>query len=374
MLRNAFVKTLRDARRAIGWWSLGLIAMTALMVAVYPSVRDNPDLNKMVEDYPDAFKAFLGLGENVDYTSAVGYLNSELFAFMVPLLMLIAAVFTYALNTAGEAFQLLLSVGAGTGLLYLLRWFWWRINAWCEIVAMVVSFGVAMLFFVLQKNGVAIESTTVLLATVSITSVAWIVTALVTKPTDRSVLITFYRTVRPSGPGWRDGTGRARVARGPHCGFRARRAPKLRSSRTGGTRAAASVHLTQCVRARRVPSRARSGAVTTPSLRRTPGAARRARGRPVPLRRRHRAGHRESRASPRVAGGATDSVVGSARAHSPRIVRTTSVTLISRPSTAASDSRSRSSASTRAMCSSIMVWRPSGSRRTSSGLGVRSTS
>jgi ABC-2 type transport system permease protein len=102
MLRNAFVKTLRDARRAIGWWSVGLIAMTALMVAVYPSVRDNPDLNKMVEDYPDAFKAFLGLGGNVDYTSAVGYLNSELFAFMVPLLLLLAAIGAGARATAGE--------------------------------------------------------------------------------------------------------------------------------------------------------------------------------------------------------------------------------------------------------------------------------
>lgn len=102
MLRNAFVKTLRDARRAIGWWSLGLIAMTALMIAVYPSVRDNPDLNTMVEDYPDAFKAFLGLGENIDYTSATGYLNSELFAFMVPLLLLIAAIGAGARATAGE--------------------------------------------------------------------------------------------------------------------------------------------------------------------------------------------------------------------------------------------------------------------------------
>ena len=102
MLRNAFLKTLRDARRAIAWWSLGLVAMTALMVAVYPSVRDNPDLNKMVEDYPDAFKAVLGLGENVDYTSAVGYLNSELFSFMVPLLLLIAAIGAAARATAGE--------------------------------------------------------------------------------------------------------------------------------------------------------------------------------------------------------------------------------------------------------------------------------
>ena len=102
MLRNAFLKTLRDARRAIAWWSLGLVAMTALMVAVYPSVRDNPDLNKMVEDYPDAFKAFFGLGENVDYTSAVGYLNGELFSFMVPLLLLIAAIGAGARATAGE--------------------------------------------------------------------------------------------------------------------------------------------------------------------------------------------------------------------------------------------------------------------------------
>lgn len=102
MLRNTFLKTLRDARRSIAWWSLGLVAMTALMVSVYPSVRGNPDLNRMVEDYPDAFKAFFGLGENVDYTSAVGYLNSELFSFMVPLLLLIAAIGAGARATAGE--------------------------------------------------------------------------------------------------------------------------------------------------------------------------------------------------------------------------------------------------------------------------------
>jgi ABC-2 type transport system permease protein len=102
MLRSALLKTLRDMRRTIAWWSLGLIALTSLMIAVYPSVRDNSELNKMVEDYPDAFKAFLGLGENVDYTSAVGYLNSELFAFMVPLLLLIAAIGAGARATAGE--------------------------------------------------------------------------------------------------------------------------------------------------------------------------------------------------------------------------------------------------------------------------------
>ena len=102
MLRNAFGKTLRDLRRASCWWSLGIVALTAFMVAVYPSVRDNPDLNKMVEDYPDALKAFFGLGQDVDYTSAVGYLNSELFSLMAPLLLLIAAIGAGARAIAGE--------------------------------------------------------------------------------------------------------------------------------------------------------------------------------------------------------------------------------------------------------------------------------
>ena len=57
------------------------------------------------------------------------------------------------LESAQEAFQIIISIGAGTGLLYLLRWFWWRINAWCEIVAMVSSFAVSVTFFVLAKNG-----------------------------------------------------------------------------------------------------------------------------------------------------------------------------------------------------------------------------
>ncbi|HEY6960387.1 MAG TPA: ABC transporter permease subunit [Gaiellaceae bacterium] len=102
MLRNVFSKTLRDLRRTAAWWILGIVALTAFVVAVYPSVRDNPELNKMVEDYPDVLKAFFGLGQDVDYTSAVGYLNSELFSFMAPLLLLIAAIGAGARATAGE--------------------------------------------------------------------------------------------------------------------------------------------------------------------------------------------------------------------------------------------------------------------------------
>jgi ABC-2 type transport system permease protein len=102
MLRNVFLKTLRDARRALVWWSLGLAGMAALMIAVYPTVRDNPDLNEMVQDYPDALKAFIAFGGDVDYVSGAGYLGSELFSFMVPLLLLVAAIGAGARAIAGE--------------------------------------------------------------------------------------------------------------------------------------------------------------------------------------------------------------------------------------------------------------------------------
>jgi ABC-2 type transport system permease protein len=102
MLRNVYLKSLRDMRRSILWWSLGLIAMTALMIAVYPTIRDNPDLNKLVENYPEALKAFIAFGGVLDYTSGAGYLGTELFSFMVPLLLSIAAIGAGARATAGE--------------------------------------------------------------------------------------------------------------------------------------------------------------------------------------------------------------------------------------------------------------------------------
>lgn len=102
MLRNTFLKTLRDTRKALAWWSLGLVGMAALMIAVYPTVRDNPDLNKMVEDYPEALKAFIAFGGDLDYVSGAGYLGSELFSFMVPLLLLVAAIGAGGRAIAGE--------------------------------------------------------------------------------------------------------------------------------------------------------------------------------------------------------------------------------------------------------------------------------
>lgn len=102
MLRNVLSKTLRDSQRAFVWWCVGLIGLVALMVSVYPSVRGNEALNKLVHDYPQALKGFVSFGGELDYTTGPGYLGSELFALMVPLLLLVAAIGAGARALAGE--------------------------------------------------------------------------------------------------------------------------------------------------------------------------------------------------------------------------------------------------------------------------------
>jgi hypothetical protein len=96
----------------------------------------------------------------------------------------------------------MLSVGAGTGLIYLLRWFWWRINAWSEIAAMSGSFLMALTFFLLGKAGYPVPTHIALLLSVAVTTVVWMVTTFMTRPVDKSTLVEFYKLVRPAGRGW----------------------------------------------------------------------------------------------------------------------------------------------------------------------------
>ena len=118
------------------------------------------------------------------------------------LLMVLAAAFTYVFDSAKESFNLLLSIGAGTGLLYLLRWFWWRINAWSEVAAMASSFIVAVGFFIAAKTGHGVADHISLIITVAVTTLVWVAVTYLAKPTNRSTLVNFYRLVRPAGPGW----------------------------------------------------------------------------------------------------------------------------------------------------------------------------
>ena len=118
----------------------------------------------------------------------------------------------YLLDTAKDIFDVILQVGAGTGLLYLVRWFWWRVNAWCEIVAMVSSFlGIDRRCSCCETQGVVFSTHVALLVTVAITTVCWVATAYLGPETDRDVLIRFWKHVRPAGPGG------SRSARWPAC-------------------------------------------------------------------------------------------------------------------------------------------------------------
>ena len=113
-----------------------------------------------------------------------------------------AAAAVYLLDTAKDIFDVILQVGAGTGLLYLVRWFWWRENAWCEIVAMASSFAVSIALLLLKTQGMVFSTHAALLTTVAITTATWVATAYLGPQTDRDVLVNFFRTVRPFGPGW----------------------------------------------------------------------------------------------------------------------------------------------------------------------------
>ena len=132
------------------------------------------------------------------------------------LLLFLSAVVALAMQNAKTSFDILLQIGAGTGLLYILRWFWWRINAWSEISAMVISFTVACIFL----PGVAGDTVSAMLENaglfqimnfsawklvigIAITTVGWVVVTYMTPPESQSVLELFCSKIRAGGPGWR---------------------------------------------------------------------------------------------------------------------------------------------------------------------------
>ena len=133
-------------------------------------------------------------------------------------LMVVACTLALFLENALQVFNIVLQIGAGTGLLFLLRWFWWRINAATELTAMIVSFVLAMYF---QGAGTygwpggGFADWERLLIIVALTTAAWVTVAYTTRPTDERVLLDFYRKIKPAGPGWRHIAARARQEGAP---------------------------------------------------------------------------------------------------------------------------------------------------------------
>lgn len=120
------------------------------------------------------------------------------------LLMLLSMLIALCLSNALQAFHILLQIGAGTGLIFILRWFWWRINAWTEIAGMVVSFLVAVYLEIIHPgmDFAPIPEYLRLVIGVSMTTAGWLLVTYLTRPTDQQRLREFYRLVRPGGIGW----------------------------------------------------------------------------------------------------------------------------------------------------------------------------
>ena len=178
-----------------GWYG---VTVAAMMGALFSTVAAhlNMGASYVANDF---WKRFLRPEASEKELILVGRIS-------VVVLMLASSLLAPCLQSAGKAFNLVLQVGAGTGLIFLLRWFWMRINAWSEITAMAVSFVVALFLNLVYPlfGGPALKSWHVLLIGMAVTTVAWVGVTLATRPTDAGVIQKFRQTVRVSGHdvGW----------------------------------------------------------------------------------------------------------------------------------------------------------------------------
>ena len=117
------------------------------------------------------------------------------------LLMVFSAFFALFLNNSLQAFGIILQIGAGTGLIFILRWFWYRVNVYSELTAMIVSFIVALAFEFIIPNNFSVEEK--LIIGVTITTISWLIVTMITPPSNMETLQNFYKKIQPGGPGWK---------------------------------------------------------------------------------------------------------------------------------------------------------------------------
>tara|TARA_B100000965_G_scaffold240794_1_gene201996 strand:- start:7465 stop:9246 length:1782 start_codon:yes stop_codon:yes gene_type:complete len=145
----------------------------------------------------DFYKRFINRDATENQIVNVGKISTIL-------LMFISSIIALYLDSALSAFKILLQIGAGTGLIFILRWFWWRINAYTEISGMIVSFLIALYFEFFHEIIFSFKLNTdeQLITGVFITTTSWLLVTYFTKPTDIIKLSEFYNLVKPKGVGW----------------------------------------------------------------------------------------------------------------------------------------------------------------------------
>ncbi len=171
-----------------GWLGLVLASLVAAYMSTI-STHLNWGSSYIVNDF---YKRFIKPDATEKQLVLVGRLSTVV-------MMVIAALFALQLTSSLQAFNILLQIGAGTGLLFILRWFWWRINAVSEVVAMVVSFVVAV---TLALGDFGLQAWQEMIIGVGFTTACWVTATLVTPPADVGTLRRFCKTINPGGPGW----------------------------------------------------------------------------------------------------------------------------------------------------------------------------
>lgn len=241
------------AHYVVRTWPWVLTALACWVL--YPELRAGGDregayVRVMIEHLPRPLRGLMMAGFAAAYMSTVAthlnwgasYLVKDVYLrFVRPdateregvragraatvLTMVLAAGVTMLLSSIEEAWKYLLALGSGTGLVLILRWYWWRVNAWSEVSAMAASL---VSFVALRQltpwrpedpRGFAY----LMLATLAVTTVTWVTVTFLTAPEPREKLHAFYRRVRPAGPGWRVIAAETGVApEGPDLGVRLR--------------------------------------------------------------------------------------------------------------------------------------------------------
>jgi Na+/proline symporter len=241
VLATLFFQIAHYALRPWPWIVTGLAT-----VILYPTLQDKEAgyVQAFVDLLPTPWRGFMLAGFAAAYMSTVGthlnwgasYLVNDFYKRFLKtdgterhyvgvsraatvLLFLASIAVTSQLSSIEKAWELLLAMGAGTGLVLILRWYWWRINAWSEISAMIASFVVSTLAFryvaprFAENDPNAIAA--VMLVTVAVSTVVWVVVTFATAPEPPAVLDAFYRRVRPGGPGWAQVSQRLGFGREP---------------------------------------------------------------------------------------------------------------------------------------------------------------
>jgi Na+/proline symporter len=229
VLATLFFQVAHYALRPWPWIVTGLAT-----VILYPNLVDKESgyVKAFVDYLPTPWKGVMMAGFAAAYMSTVGthlnwgasYLVNDFYKrFMKPneseqhyvkigriatVLLFIASIgVTSQLSSIEQAWKFLLALGAGTGLVLILRWYWWRINAWSEISAMLASFVVSTICFQVVPGrfakGDPNADATIMLITVLVSTVIWLTVTFMTSPEPDAILESFYKRVRPGGPGWR---------------------------------------------------------------------------------------------------------------------------------------------------------------------------